>query len=324
MNISTSERLKSVKGIGVKRHDLIVTKLAEYGQNLDDFFAMPAEELASKFKLPKNVIQAIIAISTSPQIAQEPPATKRQIERSIRVLQKGQPDYPSRLETVLGKNAPERLYVWGNLALLEKPSIGFCGSRNVSDKGIDVTIDAARQIAEQDWVVVSGHARGVDTAAHRTALENNASTIIIAAEGIENFKLRKELKDIAKAEQILIISEFDAHARWSVFNAMKRNKTIIGLSDAMILIEARLEGGTFEAGKAALQLKTPLYVAEYQNPGDNAAGNEYFLKRGARPLKKSKETGQANITDLKANVGRSLETFEKNSVGKSEQLALKF
>ncbi|MCI0714286.1 MAG: DNA-protecting protein DprA [Chloroflexi bacterium] len=206
--------------------------------------------------------------------------------------------YPQRLKSLLGEKAPEPLYYWGNLELLNKPAVGFCGSRDATDKGLQVTADTAEQILDKGWIVVSGHAKGVDSTAHRIALENGGSTIIVLPEGFNNFTLRRELKDIAKPEQLLIISEYPPEARWTAWRAMQRNKTIIGLSDAMVLVQARMKGGTFAAGEESLKYKISLFVAVYQNHGEESEGNLYFLKRGAIALKRSPTSGRANISSL--------------------------
>ena len=301
MSDSNEIRLKSVYGVGPKRFAHIMNAIAEAKQSLDVLFNMPALEIKEKFKLPNNVAEAIEAAFkvTPEQLEADALASK-----GIKILRRGTENYPERLEQILGDKAPDVLYIWGNLELLSKPAVGFCGSRSASDKGIAVTEDTARQITELGWVVVSGHARGVDTKAHQTALENGGGTIIVAPEGIFDFKLRKELKQIAKPEQILVISEFPPKAKWNAGYAMKRNKTIIGLSNAMILVEAREEGGTFEAGKEALRLKVPLYVAHYQTSVQSSAGNEYFLKRGAKPLRKNQDTDKANIQSLREDVSK--------------------
>ncbi len=152
------------------------------------------------------------------------------------------------------------------------------------------------------WVVISGHARGVDITAHRVALENGGPTIIVLPQGISDFKLRRELRNLATSKNILIISEFPPQSRWNVGYAMKRNKTIIGLSDAMILIEARESGGTFEAGKQALKPHIPLFVAEYETPGEEAVGNKYFLQRRANRILKNPETNRARLAGVKAAI----------------------
>ena len=72
---------------------------------------------------------------------------------------------------------------------------------------------------------------------------------------------------------------------------MKRNNTIIGISDAMILIEAGMDGGTFNAGEQSLKNRKPLFVVEYSVNKPSAEGNTFFLQHGGIPLRGDK-TGQ--------------------------------
>lgn len=317
MNTPELLRLKSVHGVGPKRLSMILSKLEELGIGIEQLFSMSSADIAQTFKLPKNVAEAI---ANTPKLSSDNPEVDLLASKQIKVLTRGSEEYPKRLEQVLGKNAPSVLYVWGNLNLLKKPAVGFCGSRSATEKGVEVTADAAQQIAESDWVVVSGHARGVDSKAHQTSLENGGDTIIVAAEGILNFKLRSELKKVAKPEQVLVISEVSPKAHWNIGNAMARNRIIIALSDAMILIESRLEGGTFEAGKTTLKLKVPLFVAQYQTPGESAKGNEYFLKRGAIAFGKNPDTGKASVESLRNVVSKRTKTFQNGKETQEQEL----
>ena len=299
MTTPNHTRLRNVRGIGPKRYASILARLDETGATLDELFRMTSETIKADFRIPINVAKEI---AKAPEPDLEKSESDLLAEKGVKVLKRGTENYPKRLEALLGDKAPPILYVWGNLELLEKPAVGFCGSRNVTEKGLEVAAETAQQITELGWVIVSGHARGVDAKAHKTALEYGGGTIIVAPQGIVDFKLRRELKEIAKPEQILIISEFPPKARWNVGYAMARNKTIIGLADALILVEARSKGGTFEAGQTALRLKAPLFVAHYETSTESSAGNEYFLRRGAVRLGRSSQTGKANIENLRQAV----------------------
>lgn len=297
MNQLSYIRLRNVNGVGPKRMNNILVRLNEEGQDIDELFSMSVTDIKQRFNLSERLAHAITEV---PEI--EPNLIETLESNDVQVLIRDSDIYPKQITRVLGEDAPSILYVRGNLGLLEKPSVGFCGSRSVTSKGIEVVCSTVQQIVDLGWIVVSGHARGTDLAAHRTALENGGSTIIVAPQGILDFKLRAILKELADPEQLLIISEFPPRSTWSVGNAMARNNTILALSDAMILVEARLRGGTFQAGKESLQLGIPLYVAQYQEPGESAAGNVHFLNKGAIPLRKSRETGKANISALRETV----------------------
>lgn len=316
----TLPNLQDIKGIGTKRHEKIVAYMQEKKLSLADIYAMPVAELRDKLALPLAVATAIV------DAAKDNPDEKKNIlennssTKEILLLSKEDERYPQRLVKLLGTKAPAMLSVWGNLDLFNKVAVGFCGSRNVTEKGLEVTADVSEQIAKLGWVIVSGHARGVDMTAHRVALENNAGTIIVLPQGFKGFKLNPELKKLAKKEQLLIISEFPEDAGWQVWRAMQRNSTIIALSSAMVLVESRTEGGTYNAGKTALHYKQPLFVVEFQEKGNSNEGNEYFLKHGAIRLAKSRETGRANINQLREKVESNLQSAEALEKPKQMQL----
>ena len=301
MNINGLDFLKQISGIGEKRFATISHIMMERQMQIADIRDMSTLQIKSMFSLPIHIASALSNAVQEKYNSIDNRKSKQDVSlnRNILEILINTAQYPQRLINILGENTPSRLYVWGNLDLLDMPSIGFCGSRSVSERGLQVTSDIAQQAVNEGWVIISGHAKGVDTTAHVTALENGGNTIVVIAEGMEKFKLRQEIKRIAKPENILIISEFPPQSSWNVGYAMQRNKTIVALSNAMMLIESRTEGGSFDAGKQELNLNIPLFVAEYENQINNNAGNAYFLKRGAKRVLKNKDTNRANLDELK-------------------------
>ena len=83
----------------------------------------------------------------------------------------------------------------------------------------------------------------------------------------------------------VVVSEFLPRARWATHSAMQRNKTICGLSNAVVLVEAGLDGGTFDAGETARKFRVPLFVLDFGVTSESTTGNAYFLKRGAPALR---------------------------------------
>ncbi len=113
----------------------------------------------------------------------------------------------------------------------------------------------------------------------------------------------------------MFISQFMPHCTWNAGNAMKRNNTIIGLSDVMMLIESSMDGGTFNAGQQSLKNKKPLFVVEYATVKPTAEGNPYFLKCGGMPIR-----GDKSGNPILKSVYHSLE--KDNTEEKYEQLKL--
>ncbi len=208
------------------------------------------------------------------------------------------PQYPKILSHTLKNSIPPILSYFGNLHLLQLNSVGFCGSRKASQKSLGVAKDCVGQLVSQGVVIVSGYAGGVDQQVHLAALESGGSTIIVLSEGLLNFKVRKVLRDIWDWNRVLVISEFLPNAVWLTSRAMLRNKTIIGLSKVMVLIEAGENGGSIDAGRKSLEMKRRLYVPLYGNKAGFPAGNKRLLEIGGIQLLKDEKSGKANLTKL--------------------------
>jgi DNA protecting protein DprA len=303
MNETGYLQLHLAKGIGPATMRQVLTRLTQTGTSLDEFLCLSAGEQVARFGLARQQAQALQAARA------EMEKTHIELQQcGVKLLACTAPEYPTRLQKRLGDHSPPLLYTWGNLDLLHKKAVGFCGARDVSEQGLAVAEDCAEQIVDWDWIVVSGGARGVDTTVHRTALAAGGGTIIVLPEGILRYRLRSDLRLLITQENALLISEFPPYMSWSVDSAMQRNRTVCGLSDALIVIEAGTSGGTFEAGKLALRLKMPLFVADYAEPAASAAGNAYFLARGACALRRSAATGRANLEPLRRVIEAPSET----------------
>lgn len=223
-------------------------------------------------------------------------------EQDVSVVSILDSNYPRILSLSLANSSPPLLSCMGNLELLEMQSVGFCGSRRASERGLDVARDCVEQLAQQEVAIVSGYAAGVDQQVHFTALESGGATIIVMPEGILNFKIRRILRNNWDWNRVLVISEFLPDDIWLSSRAMQRNNTIIALSNVMVLIEAAKKGGSVDAGKKTLKLKRTLYVTCYENMLESNGGNIELLELGATPLLKDKKTGRANLTHLVDNM----------------------
>lgn len=206
-------------------------------------------------------------------------------QNDILMILESDDNYPKQLKESLGNKCPPILFAKGNANLLSSTSVGFCGSRKVSEKGLDITAQCAAQLVQKGISVVSGYAAGTDTAAHLSAIENGGNTIFVLAEGILNFSYKKQVKNRLTPQNHVFVSQFYPDAHWSVGNAMKRNSIIIGLSKAMILVESGKKGGTFSAGEETLKLSLPLFVIDYEKPEVSAEANPYFISQGGIPIR---------------------------------------
>ena len=190
-------------------------------------------------------------------------------------------DFPVRLKSI--PDAPDILFVLGKLPPETMPAVAIVGSRHDTRYGREQTKRIARELAESGVAVISGLARGIDTAAHEGALEGNGVTVAVLGNGIKSV-YPPENKDLA--QRILqsggaVISEFAPDSEPLPFHFPIRNRLIAGLADALLLIEARHRSGTASTVNHALAQGKEVFAL----PGNvGAPGSELplqLLKEGA-------------------------------------------
>lgn len=280
--IDTIFNFMSVKGIGpVQTNRLLLA--------LDDYSPLNLQNIAFNLLNGKQKEEFDI-------IKDQPIEIKSKFDVEFILLQ--EENYPEDLKKFLSTSAPPVLSVIGNKELLQQKKVAFSGSRNVSEKGIKITEDAVDELIKQNIAIVSGYAKGVDFTAHYTALKNGGTTIIVLPEGINHFNIKKEFKDVWDWDRILVISEFKPIEKWMASRAMNRNKTIISLSDVIMVVEAGATGGSLDAGHKTLEMNKALFVPQYINIPESALGNNTLLNKGALALKMNKETMKPNLNKI--------------------------
>lgn len=159
-----------------------------------------------------------------------------------------EPDYPHALRAI--DDAPPVLAVLGNATLLSQPILGMVGSRNASLNGSRLAERLARDLGAAGFVIASGLARGIDTAAHEGALKTG--TIAVVAGGVdvvypkENKKLYDKIVD-----QGAVISEQPLGSSPVARHFPRRNRIISGLAKGVLVIEAHLRSGSLITARSA-------------------------------------------------------------------------
>lgn len=214
-------------------------------------------------------------------------------------LLNGEPDYPARLRDA--KEPVELLYYSGDTQLLRNPYVAVIGTRNSTSEGLKRTERLVSLLVQDGFTIVSGLARGIDTQAHQAALKAGGKTIAVVGTPLDQFypAENKTLQELI-AKQYLLISQVPFYKyRQQDFdqnNAFfpERNKTMVALSDATVIVEASDRSGTLIAASAALDQGRKLFIMEncIQNPNNTWTGK--LLARGARRLR--------NYEDLKIDL----------------------
>jgi DNA processing protein len=214
-------------------------------------------------------------------VAQE--ASDELVARDIQVTFLGEPSYPARLASL--KSPPAVLFTWGNQSLLNETAVGMCGSRNVTDRGLRAAQQCGTEVASHGLMIVSGYARGVDTETHLAALRSGGCTAIVLAEGITHFRRKRAFSGVEfDPNRIVVLSQFSPKQAWNVGAAMTRNRVIVGLGTALVVIEAGETGGTLDAGRQAIQSGRPVLALEFSEDA-TPAGNRILHDLGAIPIR---------------------------------------
>lgn len=182
-------------------------------------------------------------------------------------------DYPERLRDA--KDPVELLYYQGNLELLHNRSIAIVGSRNSSEDGLRRTKKLVKMLVKDDFTIISGLAKGIDTHAHKAAMQNGGKTIAVLGTPLNKYypKENKCLQqEIAKNHLLMSQVPFWHYTEGSYFNNrlffLERNKTMSALSEATVIVEASETSGTLIQARAALYQNRKLFILEnnFKNP----------------------------------------------------------
>ncbi|MEJ8573404.1 DNA-processing protein DprA [Microbaculum marinum] len=201
-----------------------------------------------------------------------------------RLVTAGEAGYPPRLAGVEG--GPPLLYASGNLAVTGRPMVAIVGSRNCSALGRRLVTMLANDLAAEGIVVVSGLARGIDTAAHQASLAGGTIAIVAGGHGhlypAENVPLAEEIKTSGA-----ILSEMppDWVARAKDFP--RRNRIISGVSYGVVVVEAAARSGSLITARCALEQGREVFAVPGSPLDPRADGTNRLIRQGATLTRKA-------------------------------------
>ena len=198
-------------------------------------------------------------------------------EKHCGFIIRGDAEYPEALEEI--DVPPAILYYKGDVGLLKTNCLGVVGTREPSRYGRDYTEKFVEVLAKCSLTIVSGMARGVDSVAHRTALQNDGKTIAVLGCGIDivypanNVQLYDDI-----ARDGLIISEYPIGTPSLAYNFPERNRIISGLSRGVLITEAGLKSGSLITAEYAIKQNRELFVIPSALNSLRGQGSNLLLK----------------------------------------------
>lgn len=251
-------------------------------------------ELLSRYGLPEQVLAAsrrelAAALPASTFEALESSALDAAVERALAwsegagcaIVTLGDAAYPNRLLEI--PDPPPLLYVRGDIAYLNQPSLAIVGSRNATAQGTRNAERFARAFSDAGLTIISGLALGIDAAAHRGALEGRGSTAAVLGTGVDVvYPARHAELAEAIASHGALVSEFPLAAQPAAGHFPRRNRLISGLSLGCLVVEAALESGSLITARAALEQGREVFAIPGSIHSPLSKGCHALIKAGAK------------------------------------------
>lgn len=207
---------------------------------------------------------------------------KRTMEAGGKILTPEDAAYPERLREIY--DPPAVLWIRGNAELLARPGIAIVGTRQPSPYGAGMAELLSRDLANRRLVILSGMARGVDTAAHKGAIDAGGKTVAVWGTGIDVIypKENKKLAESIVASGGTIVSEYPLGTFPAPQNFPIRNRILSGMSVGVLVIEAAEYSGTRITARCAMEQNRDVYAVPGNVTNKNAWGPNTLIKQGAK------------------------------------------
>ena len=227
---------------------------------------------------------------------------------SHHIVAYGESDYPDLLTQIPGP--PLLLYVNGNPDVLHLPSLAIIGSRNPTHGGVRNAIDFSRHLARCGFTIVSGLAQGIDTAAHRGALDVGGPTVALLGHGADRVypAANRELAHAIAATGALV-TEYPLGAGPERWHFPERNRLISGCSLGTLVIEAARRSGSLITARLAADQGREVFALPGSIHNPLARGCHALIRQGA----KLAETADDIMTELAPLTGHMLQSTTESA-----------
>jgi DNA processing protein len=277
-------------GLGPAR----IKKLIEHFGTAERVFHASLTELEAMGM--RAVSAQSIATGKSVELAQQ--ECVKAAEAGARIISLSDPEYPSRLKEIY--DPPVILFVKGSVEVLAQPGIAMVGTRHPTPYGSGMAERLSTDLAARGLVIISGLARGVDTASHRGAVAAKGKTVAVLGTGIdvmyprENTRLTEQIIALGGA----LITEFPVGTSPAPQNFPIRNRIISGMSAGVLVVEAAEYSGTRITSRLALEQNRDVYAVPGNVTNKNSWGPNTLIKQGAKLVATWEDVWEELPTDV--------------------------
>lgn len=264
-------KLKLQKGIGY-------VKLLTIAKQMNSEQEIEAEDL-KEMELSDQLLKACLKAFQDKDLDR----LVRQIYCQCDVISFFDKEYPEKLRQIY--QPPLILFAQGDTSLLSKEIVSIVGSRHPTSYSKEVMKKLVPNLLEQNMVIASGLAQGVDALAHHTTLNNQGRTIAVIGNGLnysypkQNTWLQNQIR-----QKGLVISEYLPDTPPRPYRLPERNRIIAGLSKSVIVTEAKEKSGSLITANLALQENRDIYAVPGAITSELSAGPNQLIEAGAIPI----------------------------------------
>jgi DNA processing protein len=267
-------KLRQVPGIG----NVIFNRLIKIFTTPEKVFHASPDELKKIEGIRPQTIEEILNFKDNGWAEKELALMEK---HGVKLLTITDENFPLNLKQIY--DPPPFLYVKGEITKEDNLALAIVGSRNASSYGKSITKRIARELAERGFTIVSGLARGIDTFAHKGALEGKGRTIAVLGSGIdiiypgENKVLVEEI-----ALSGAVITEFPFGTKPEAINFPSRNRIISGLSLGTVIVEASFRSGSLITARLALEQGREVFAVPGNIDSPGSKGTNRLIQEGAK------------------------------------------
>ncbi len=273
--------LNSLRDIG----PILTRRLLSAFGSAEHIFSVSRSELRGVEGVGEGRAQSICGFNEWDRIQEE---IEQAVKNNIQIITINNRAYPETLKRIHG--APLVLYLKGGIADADKYAVAIVGSRNSTQYGMQVAEKMAYKLAASGLTVVSGMARGIDTAAHKGALRAGGRTIAVLGSGVDvPYPASNRGLMNAIASRGAVVSEFALGTQPKRENFPVRNRIISALSLGVIVVEATLDSGSLITVGYALEQGKDVFAVPGNITAGTSSGTNNLIKKGAKLIENAEE-----------------------------------
>lgn len=269
--------LSIIPGFGCRR----VFNLLKHLEDPEEIFSLSKRKLRTVEGIGEASALSLLSFDDWDKVDEILEATEKS---GSKIITMADPDYPSLLKQIY--DPPVLFWIKGNPEALSRPGVAVVGTRNTSAYGRNMAKKLTGELADQGMCIFSGLAYGIDSIAHKTALEHNAPTVAVLGSGIDNLYPKK---NAGLANEIVknggaVITEYPLGTNPDAVNFPVRNRIVSGMSLGVLVVESGIKGGSMITADLGLDQNREVFAVPHSLENPSGTGCNYLIKRGAAKL----------------------------------------